>query len=161
MKYNKGKRWTDEEEEKVLKLLKNNKSMEECSDIIGRSEFAIKIRIEEIIYKKITYKNKTIDELEYLIKHIDSKVTIENIIKKYENKYKNKKNIPMQLDVKKSFENDILIRLENIELNQKKIINEILIEKNNEINIFKKKIEELKEIKNKNEKKIKELIQLN
>jgi hypothetical protein len=161
MKYNKGKRWTDEEEEKVLKLLKNNKSMEECSDIIGRSEFAIKIRIEEIIYKKITYKNKTIDELEYLTKHIDSKVTIENIIKKYENKYKNKKNIPMQLDVKKSFENDILIRLENIELNQKKIINEILIEKNNEINIFKKEIEELKEIKNKNEKKIKELIQLN
>lgn len=88
MVYNKGKRWTDDEEEILIGLLKNNNPIDECSNVIGRTQLAIKIRIEEIIYKKLIYDNQNNNELEYLKDHVD--LTIEEIIKKYRNKYKNK-----------------------------------------------------------------------
>lgn len=159
-KNNRGKRWTDEEENKLVELLREEKSLEECSNILKRTQHAIKLRIEEIIYKKIVHEGFKNYEINHLKKHVD--LTIEEINIKYKNKYKNKiKKIESKSknhNSMKDFEKNILIRLENIELNQKKIMTDILNEKNNEINKLKKEIDKLMETKIKNEKTIKELI---
>ena len=88
--FNKGKKWTEEEEKVLIESLKNNKTLKECSTTIGRTIGAIKIRIEEIIYKKNIYENQPFDELLYLKNYID--ISFDEIIRKYKNKYKNKIN---------------------------------------------------------------------
>lgn len=116
--YNKrGKKWSEEEENKLINLLKNNKLLEECSHEHGRTTGAIISRIEYIIYKMITIDNKSIDEIEYLKKHTDKNTS--EIIKKYENKIKKDKiNIN-----KNNFEERILNELKEIKDILKQIAN--------------------------------------
>lgn len=103
-----GKKWNEEEESILINLLKNNKTLEECSQLHRRTFGAIKSRIEYIIYKMIIIENKSIDELEYLKKHTDK--SNGEIIKKYEKKTKKDKiNIN-----KNNFEEKILNELKEI-----------------------------------------------
>lgn len=153
--FNKGKKWTEEEEKVLIESLKNNKTLKECSTTIGRTIGAIKIRIEEIIYKKNIYENQPFDELLYLKNYID--ISFDEIIRKYKNKYKNKIN-KIDKDYKTEFEKKVLSELEKIRLKQEEMFLEILKEKNNEINRLKLIIDDLNEIKEKNENTITDLL---
>lgn len=150
--YNKGKKWSEPEENTLINLIKNGKTLEECSKNLGRTIGAIKIRIEEIIYKKNVYENQPFNKLLYLKKHID--IHFEDIIKKYENKYKNK----IDNNCKKDFETNVLNELEKIKLKQEEISLHILKEKGEEIERLNLIINDLKDIKKKNENTIAELI---
>lgn len=115
--YNKnGKKWNEEEENTLINLLKNNKTLEECSQLHRRTFGAIKSRIEYIIYKMIIIENKSIDELEYLKKYTDK--SNEEIIKKYEKKedmITSKKYKKDKLNINKNnFEEKILNELKEI-----------------------------------------------
>lgn len=153
--YNKGKKWTEKDENILIESLKNKKSLEECSRNIGRTLGAIKTRIEEIIYKKNIYEKQSSDELLYLINYVD--ISFDDIIEKYKNKYKNKINKSDKY-CKKDFEENVLNELEKIRLKQDEMSLEILKKKDEEINRLKLIIDELKEIKKKNENTITELL---
>lgn len=85
----KGKKWTDEEENKLVELLKNNKTLEECSKIHQRNVGGIKLRLEYIIYKIIIDEdNQNITDIDLLKQYVD--MGIEEIIKKYKDRNKNK-----------------------------------------------------------------------
>lgn len=85
----KGKKWTDEEENKLIDLLKNNKTLEDCAKIHQRNIGGIKLRLEYIIYKIITDENKqNISDIDFLKRYVD--INIEEIIKKYRDRNKNK-----------------------------------------------------------------------
>lgn len=115
--YKKGKKWSEEEENKMINLLKENKTVEECSNDHGRTLGAIVSRIEYIIYKMITIENKSIDELDYLKKHTDKNIS--EIIKKYENNLKKDK-----INTNKNnFEERILNELKEIKDILKQIAN--------------------------------------
>jgi hypothetical protein len=62
----KGKKWSNEEEIQLIKLLKDNKTLDECSKIHQRTIGAIKIRIEYIIYKIIINENQDINDIDHL-----------------------------------------------------------------------------------------------
>lgn len=47
----KNRKWDNDEEEQLIESLKNNKSLEFCSETHQRSINAIKLRLELIIYK--------------------------------------------------------------------------------------------------------------
>lgn len=153
--HNKGKKWTEKEENILIESLKNKKTLEECSFDIGRTISAIKTRIEEIIYKKNTYKKQSHDELLYLINYID--ISLDDVIEKYKNKYKKKTN-KLDKDYKKTFEENVLNELEKIRYKQEELSLDIFKKKDEEINKLKLIIDELKEIKNKNENTITELL---
>lgn len=115
--YKKGKKWSEEEENRLINLLKNNKPLKECSHDHGRTLGAIISRIEYIIYKMITLENKSIDDLEYLKTYTDRNV--EEIIKKYENKPKK-----VKINTNKyNFEERILNELKEIKDILKQIAN--------------------------------------
>lgn len=156
--HNKGKKWTEKEENILIESLKNKKTLEECSLNIGRTIGAIKTRIEEIIYKKNTYEKQSPDELLYLINYVD--ISLDDVIEKYKNKYKNKTNKINKLDkdYKKTFEENLLNELEKIRLKQDELSLDIFKKKDEEINKLKLIIDELKEIKKKNENTITELL---
>lgn len=156
--HNKGKKWIEKDENILIESLKNKKTLEECSRNIGRTLGSIKTRIEEIIYKKNIYEKQSSDELLYLINYVD--ISFDDIIEKYKNKYKNKTNKinKSDKDYKKDFEENVLNELEKIRLKQDEMSLDILKKKNEEINRLKLIIDELKEIKKKNENTITELL---
>lgn len=150
--HNKGKKWTDEEENILTELLKNNENLEECSLNIGRTIGSIKVRIEVIIYKKIIYEKQSFEELLYLKKYVD--ISFDEIIRKYKNKI-NKTNKNYK---KEDFEKIVLNKLEKIILKQEEMSLDILKEKDKEINKLKLIIDDLREIKKKNENTITDLV---
>ena len=117
--YNKkGKKWNEEEEKKLIDLLENGSTLEECTQIHQRTLGAIKSRIDYIIYKMIKIENKSIDELNYLKKHTNTNV--DEIIKKYENKSIKKDKLNIN---KNDFEENILKELKEIKDILKQIVN--------------------------------------
>lgn len=160
---NKGKKWSEEEENTLLELLRNKNTLEECSNSIGRTSSAIKIRIEEIIYKKNVYENQSFNELSFLKKYVD--IGFDEIIKKYGNKnnYKNKLDKKIEKIYVNNFEEKVLNELEKIRLKQEdheKNILDILKEKNKEINRLNLIIDDFKKNQKKNENTIIELVKV-
>ena len=58
---NKGKRWTNEEDEQILSLMEMGKTIPEISVAHGRSEYAIKLRI--LRHASLSLQNKTKEEV--------------------------------------------------------------------------------------------------
>lgn len=81
-------KWTDDEENQLIKELKENMNIYECSTKHNRTEIAIKSRVELIIYKKIIKEDENMEDIDFLKKYVD--ISIEDIIRKN----KNKKRLP-------------------------------------------------------------------
>lgn len=155
--FNRRKKWTKEEENTLIDLLKNDKSLNECSYNIGRTISAIKSRIEEIIYKKNINENQSFEELSYLKNYVD--ISFDEIIKKHKNKHENKnKTNKSDFEKNNNFEEKVLDKLEKIKLKQEEMYMNILKEKNNEINKLKLIVDDLNETKKKNENTITDLL---
>jgi hypothetical protein len=172
-------RWSIEEENTLIELLKNNKSLDECLTCINnkyhnksdtkseRSLNAIIYRIEYIIYKFITNDNKSIDDIEYLRKYINK--DIQSIKEKFKDKKKMDKKTDKDenneinknlFDNKNDFEKKVLNELEIIRKKQEEIIFNNINEndKDKEIKNLNKIIDDLKKENKKNERKISELL---
>jgi len=85
-----GSRWTEEQEATLLREIKNGKSNSEIADVLGRTEVAIKGRLQ-IIAGKLSESGKTNDEIEAITKL--SKSDVSSGIKKYK-AAQSKKNTP-------------------------------------------------------------------